>query len=242
MKKHNWKKTLKITGIVVLVCAVFSLIFLFVLKYMSDHPTVPDVKENKIIVACVGDSITYGAGVELQRDSKSYPAYLQKDLGDQYQIINYGLSGKTLTKDGDYPYTDEELYTLSLEAKADIYLIMLGTNDSKPFNWNAENYEKELKEFALSYINLENRPIVYLMKPSKCFPIRGKVAYDISDEVIHDEICVIVERVADELGINIIDLYTYTEDHSEWFGDGVHPNAEGNEAIAEYISQILTVN
>lgn len=37
----------------------------------------------------------------------------------------------------------------------------------------------------------------------------------------------------------VIDLYTLTENHGDWFADGVHPNVEGYEQIAEYIYDVL---
>lgn len=37
-------------------------------------------------------------------------------------------------------------------------------------------------------------------------------------------------------GLQVVDLYALTEEHPEYFMDGVHPNALGNQAIAEHIS------
>ena len=49
----------------------------------------------------------------------------------------------------------------------------------------------------------------------------------------------IITETAEELGIEVIDLYTLTKDHPEWFWDGVHPNAEGNRAIADEIYETV---
>ena len=54
-------------------------------------------------VACVGDSITFGAGVE-NRDLNNYPAVLGKCLGQRFETRNFGVSGATLLKAGDHPY------------------------------------------------------------------------------------------------------------------------------------------
>ena len=48
-------------------------------------------------VACVGDSITFGAGVK-NRAENCYPAQLQKLLGSDYQVRNFGNSGSTMLK------------------------------------------------------------------------------------------------------------------------------------------------
>ena len=53
------------------------------------------VGSQKIQVACIGDSITYGLGVEKTRDKDSYPAYLEEYLGKRYVVSNFGKSGAT---------------------------------------------------------------------------------------------------------------------------------------------------
>ena len=56
---------------------------------------------------CIGNSITYGAFIA-NRDQNSYPAQLQAYLGDGYEVRNYGVSGRTLLTQGDYPYVKNE--------------------------------------------------------------------------------------------------------------------------------------
>ena len=58
---------------------------------------------NPIKVACIGDSVTYGSGIE-DRDNNSYPAQLQKMLGDEYVVGNFGKPGATLLVKGHRPY------------------------------------------------------------------------------------------------------------------------------------------
>src|SRR5262245_57930852 len=87
-----------------------------------------------IKIACVGDSITEGAGLS-NPSTQSYPARLQKLLGTNYNVRNFGVSGRTLLKKGDFPYWKEAAYTNSHTLNPDIVIIQLGTNDSKPQNW-----------------------------------------------------------------------------------------------------------
>ncbi len=62
------------------------------------------VAQNAIIkVACIGNSVTYGYKIN-DRDSNSYPAQLQRLLGNKYEIKNFGHSGATLLKKGHNPY------------------------------------------------------------------------------------------------------------------------------------------
>ena len=48
-------------------------------------------------VACVGDSITFGAGVK-NRGKNCYPAVLGNLLGEGYEVRNFGVNGATLLK------------------------------------------------------------------------------------------------------------------------------------------------
>ena len=48
--------------------------------------------DEKIRVACVGDSITFGAGVE-EREKNNYPKVHGGLLGDKYEVKNFGVSG-----------------------------------------------------------------------------------------------------------------------------------------------------
>lgn len=233
------KTTKKVMALIAAVCACNGL---FIWKTVRNihHPKAPAVDPNKPAIACVGDSITFGAGVPLTHKTQSYPAYLQKLVKDRYQVLNYGLSGRTLMVSGDQPYGEENFYQISHDVNADIYIIMLGTNDSKKNNWafageSGVHYEEELTAFVRSYLDLSSHPTVYLMQPPKAFSSK----YEISDETIRVEIHEIVARVADQTGANLIDLYAFSESHPEWFGDTIHGNAEGNRRIAEYIYEII---
>ena len=84
-------------------------------------------------------------------------------------------------------------------------------------------------------------PEVIMMSPPKAFvvEVEEKVLFDIQNDVIKDKIANIVSDIAEENECRVIDLYTLTEGHAEWFDDGVHPNAEGNKEIAAYIADEL---
>ena len=86
-----------------------------------------------IKVACVGNSITYGFGVK-DREHDSYPAQLQRMLGDSYQVGNFGRSGATLLTKGHRPYVIQPEYQQAKDFNADIVLIHLGINDTDPRN------------------------------------------------------------------------------------------------------------
>ena len=57
----------------------------------------------RVKVACVGNSVTYGAGLA-DREHEAYPAQLQRLLGDEYEVRNFGHNGATLLSRGHRPY------------------------------------------------------------------------------------------------------------------------------------------
>ena len=70
---------------------------------------VSNLQASVVKVACVGNSITYGAGIS-NRDRDSYPAVLGQMLGEGYEVRNYGFSARTCLNKGDYPYMKEKMF------------------------------------------------------------------------------------------------------------------------------------
>ena len=64
-----------------------------------------------------------------------YPALLQQKLGENYQVKNFGVSARTMLNKGDNPYMNEMAWRDAVAFNPDIVIIKLGTNDSKPQNW-----------------------------------------------------------------------------------------------------------
>lgn len=231
MKK---KKTLKIVLIVLLVVIVAGAGFgySFIRNLLYPDALISGNGSKKVI--CIGDSITYGQGVLGSRETDTYPAILADLLGNDYQTVNYGLCNRTLLSSGNMPYINEDFASESLSEDAEIVIIMLGTNDSKPDNWNAEQYEKEYAEFVQRYQNMESNPDVYIMLPPRVFAEPENTG-DCNNSVLTEEVIPAIERVAEQTGVKIINLYSVTENHEDWYSDGLHPNAAGNKAIAETI-------
>ncbi len=200
-------------------------------------------------VACVGDSITAGAGASSA--DKNYVEQLKGLLGNGVQTLNFGVSGTTMLSApyGDNPYTLSAQYTPSTTfvttagAGALVsVVIILGANDSKPFNWdpaagkNDQQYKKDYLALVDHYLGLTPKPVVYAGYPlatgtNPCCSIRGNV--------IHDEELPLIKQVAMEKHLPIIDLNTPTTGHPEYFGDGVHPNDAGYVVMAGLVKKGL---
>ena len=200
------------------------------------------------IIVALGDSITFGSGVVKTRTSDSWEVKLEKLLGGSYQVLNYGISGATLQNEGDSPYWNMAEKALqgypeaALALNPEIVILMLGTNDSKPYNWNRERYEAQLDQRVKEIKSAPGVKRLILMCPPFACPADGSdvVAFDILNETIRDEIVPIVKNCAAENQVECIDLYALTDGHSEYFIDGVHPNSFGNRVIAAEIHRHLT--
>ena len=244
------KKGIKIIGIVVLVIAVIGVIGFTYLKNngLSGQYANTDAKEGQIKVACVGDSITYGHGIT-DWEENNYPAQLQKILGDDYHVANFGSSGACVNPDGDQPYISREVYQNSLAYEADVLVFMLGTNDAKAKNWtDADLFMKEYKELLDSYLNGAVRPSkIYVGLCAEAYytqehdPTTGVAGFNIQPAIVDEIVAEIEAYFAQyEAKVKIIDVHALTEAHPEWFEkDGIHPNNDGARAIAELVAESI---
>ena len=180
-------------------------------------------------VACIGDSITAGAGVA-NPSADSYPARLQSLLGAGYVVGNFGVSGRTLLKRGDYPYWQEPAYAQSRNFAPDIVLIALGTNDAKAENWRfGADFAGDYAELIRSYTTPNRQPRVLLVTPCPVF-LDG--AYGIDVTVLHREIAPAIRDLAMQLGHEVVDFHDRLQGHAEWFPDTLHPNTRGTAVMA----------
>ncbi len=191
--------------------------------------------DGPVRVACVGDSITFGSGVE-DREKNAYPAVLGRLLGEGYEVRNFGVGGATAQKRGDKPYWTLDAYKDVSEFDPQVVVIKLGTNDTKPQNWHgAEWYEADLQAMVTHFQELPQKPRVFLCTPA---PVH-KDAFGIRETVVRDEVVPAVRKVSEQSETPVIDLYAALKDAGDAFPDGVHPNAAGAKMIAEAVAKAL---
>ncbi len=184
--------------------------------------------EGPIRVACVGDSITQGSG---------YPDYLQAMLGDNYTVNNFGVGGSAVLWKSSMPYVSQLAYWKAIAYKPDIVVIMLGTNDANEKNAPhidefTDNYMKLVNQFQA----LRSEPQVYLVEPP---PILNNTL-NLSDTNLVQEVIPRIEQVANELNLTTINIHAALSGYTDYFGDGVHPNDEGGQLIADTIKNVIT--
>lgn len=182
-------------------------------------------------VACVGNSITEGAGLD-----KTYPEALQELLGDEYEVHNYGLGGRTLLQKGDNPYRNEAMYEEALDWNPDIVIIKLGTNDTKPQNWkHKRDFVKDYKALVKSFQKLPSKPQVYVCYPIPVFEDK----WGINEADLKEGVLPAVQKVAHKTNARIIDLYTPFLGKASLTYDGIHPNDEGAAWLANEVYKAL---
>ena len=193
-----------------------------------------------INISCVGDSLTYGASVE-DREENCYPAVLNDLLGDDYIVGNFGASGYTMLKTGDFPYWEHENFKFSAMINPDIVIIMLGTNDSKPFNFTTtSDFIETYEEMLAYYKKLPSKPRIYMATPPKVFPPKTTEVPTIRGEVV-DEIADAIRELGKKTRISVIDVNKKTADYPQGFvEDGIHTNKKGAKLIAEIVFNELS--
>ena len=194
-------------------------------------------QENSIRVACIGNSITDGSGIDMS-DAKGYPAQLQQLLGDKYNVRNFGVSARTMLNNGDHPYMKELAWRDALAFQPDIAVIKLGTNDSKPRNWQyGANFGKDMQQMIDSLRRLPSKPKIYLCSPIPAF----KTQWGINDSTITAGVIPVIKKLAKKNHLQFIDLHTTFKDfdNKQIQQDGIHPTAKGAGQMARIIADAL---
>ena len=197
------------------------------------------VAQEKIKVACIGNSVTYGYGHK-EPAKTSYPTQLQQLLGEGYEVRNFGHSGATLLSKGHRPYINLPEYKAALEFAPDIAVIHLGLNDTDPRNW--PNYRDE---FYDDYINIiealrEANPEVevYVCQMTPIFHWHRRFKSGTRDW--YHQIQELIPEIAEYDMFELIDLSRYLYNRPDLMPDALHPDAEGAGIIARQVYSAIT--
>ena len=196
----------------------------------------------KLRIACIGNSVTYGYGLE-DRETGSYPAQLQKILGDQFIVGNFGINGATLLSKGHNPYIQTEAYRQALGFHPDMVVIDLGLNDTDPRNWPLFR-----DEFIPDYQNLigsfqtngSKKVKIFICRMTPIFHTHPRFKSGTRDWF--GQIQETIEGVAVNMKVPLIDLHTPLYSRPDLFADALHPDTEGAGIIARTIFAAITGN
>jgi len=187
-----------------------------------------------IRIACAGDSITYGAGVE-DREKKCYPARLNALLGPRFDVRNLGRIGSTASSTGDLSYRSTDEFKALQEFRPEVIILAFGTNDTKPQNWKGkEAFETEYRNLLAALKGMKPRPKIWACFPPPVY----RDAWGINAQTL-DDVMDGIESACDREKIPVIDLHDALSGNPSWFPDGIHPDARGADAIATTVFQAV---
>ncbi|MGD9201132.1 MAG: GDSL-type esterase/lipase family protein [Chitinispirillia bacterium] len=180
-------------------------------------------------VCCIGNSITRG------KYDENPVSKLGKLLGSEFNVLNCGVGSATLLKNGNKPYYKQSKYKAAKEFKPNIVTIMLGTNDSKSFNWGkyGGEFRKDYTDMIEELTALTPSPKILLVIPPSSK--NNNQVVGINDKVIHEEMGPIIRSLAKEKGLSFVDCYTPTACRMDLFPDLVHPSDGGNKILADVL-------
>ena len=191
---------------------------------------------DEIKIACVGDSITYGAGVE-DREKNSYPVVLGRLLGENYKSANFGVGGTTLLKKGNFPYWVQQAFKDADSFAPNIVVIMLGTNDTKPENMKfKDEFATDLAALVDHFAALPTKPKIFLCRPVPAYGVQ----WGINEQGLDEMVMPAIAQVAKDKGCTIIDMHAALSGKPELFPDKIHPNAAGAALMAKTVAGVIS--
>ena len=189
------------------------------------------------VVACVGDSITWGGG-----GTNSYPSVLGRELGEGWKVINFGVNSRTARREGkefdlrpgDLDYRKTLRYEQALRCKPYAVILMIGTNDSKPPNWEetGDAFRAGYADLVDDFLAREPRPHVVIgVSPTVK---GGGFTYGVTEKVVGEGVVPFQRKVAEERKLPLVDCRAILDPQmaTAYSPDGLHPNSKGNALLA----------
>jgi lysophospholipase L1-like esterase len=208
-----------------------------------------NVNPDAIRILCYGDSNIWGdpgLGRPRFKSNIRWPGKLQELLGNEYEIIEEGLCGRTT--DIDDPKKDGrngKAYLrpcLETHKPIDFFVLLLGTNDFKTrFNKSAEDVAQSIKNLTEIVKNSESGrdgqgPKIILLSPPLLEEESEMSAVDYKDGPNKTrQLGPLLEKLAEEKDYQFINL----ANHVKAGEDGGHLTAEGHLKVAQLLSELM---
>ncbi len=206
-------------------------------------------KKHVTRVLCAGDSITQGV-CSNDEIKKSYPAQLQKNLGIEYDVMNYGRSGATLCSTAtanfaERSYINKSQYyddLLRMAPYADIVVIMFGANDAmgdQTIFQTDKTFEKDYTSNLtkmVSELRAANSDIKIIV-----FGTTTSYRADRRESNLVTYVRPLQKKLANDLRLDFFDMgyFSKTVMTEAGFEDGLHPNADGYEKMGIEAARVL---
>ena len=211
------------------------LVFTLSVVFISAFP-----QDNKIRIGIIGNSITHGV-VLPDPSTQSYPAQLavmlEEIYGDTVILKNFGLTTTTMLKKGNVSYWDTQHLKDYLSFAPDICIILLGTNDTKPINWDVYG-----NEYIADYMSLIDT--IQQTNPSTRFilgypPPVFEDRWGIRDSILVHGVMPAIDSVLTLVNAELVDFYHPLLESGHLFPDKIHPDIEGSGEMAKILLKRL---
>ncbi len=211
--------------------------FTFIIAILGILPIF--AQRNSIRVACIGNSITYGTG--LQEPAKdSYPSQLQRLLGDGYAVGNFGKPSARLLRGTRLPYFNQPEFQQAMQFKGDVALIHLGINDTDPEAW-PNHRDHFVKDYCDLIDSLRSTNPKYRIILAQLTPLSDRHHRFLSGtRDWHTMIQKEIARVAKLKGCELISFHPTLHNRPDLLPDCVHPNLEGYTLMAQTAYAAIT--
>ncbi|MFI3142072.1 MAG: GDSL-type esterase/lipase family protein [Clostridia bacterium] len=191
-----------------------------------------------------GDSNTHGSnpveGGRHGRDSR-FTGILQKELGENYYIIEEGLGGRTAVFEDPLAEgrcgIDYISPCLNTHKPLDLIVVMLGTNDTKPiFNANARCINIGIQRLLKCILHhgdaFRDKCNILLVSPCVIKPGASERIKTMDDDCTKksEELIPLLENTAEEMGLYYMAASDFAEVSDE---DKVHLDAAGHRKLAD---------
>lgn len=187
------------------------------------HPQATQATTNNILI--FGNSLTAGYGLDDPR--LSFPGIIQQkidSLGLPYHVINGGLSGETSA-------AGKERIDWLLNEEISIFILELGANDGLrglPLTETRKNLQSIIDKVATAYPNAKLVLAGMLVPPNMGSDYSREFAAifpELAQKNNMELIPFLLDGVAGDPALNL--------------QDGIHPNAEGQQIVADNVWQVL---
>ncbi|CAJ1967091.1 unnamed protein product [Cylindrotheca closterium] len=195
--------------------------------------------DRPIRVACAGDSLTLGRiGTNPGED---YPSILQNMLGDAFETHNYGVNSVTAIRGLNASYNKTQAFQNSIGLDADIYLLMLGTNDAKYWSQHSHKFATDMKS------TIQEATATRTISASRmllAIPPWVKMDYgEIKNDILLNHVQPTIQEVASAQQIQLVDMYAVTFNRFDFYtGDNLHLNAKGYIELSQAWQKAILCN
>ena len=136
----------------------------------------------------------------------------------------------------DGPYFYELAFRHSLAFEPTIVIIMLGTNDARTDNYQQINsFVADYERIITRVQALSSKPQIFLVLPPPIF----NNTLDLNSTSFVDGVIPRIQQVANALNLPVINIYNPLLNYPQYFPDGVHPDSEGAQIIANTVYNAL---